>query len=227
MRIDTIDTDKYSQVYLVGDLHGCYTQLMERLDHLGFNKDFDLLVCTGDLIDRGSENIECLKLLQENWFVSVMGNHEVMAFNGLFGNRDDTSFWRNYGGEWYFKLSEEDRKEAHALIKETDEMPLIIELHRNGRKAIVCHANYPLDRYDTNRHDVEDCLLWDRRRIDGYRDCGEEEYIEGVDLAVFGHTPLKKPVRIANQIFIDSGAVFWNNMEVFLLDRELGNVSKK
>jgi len=70
MRIDTIDTDKYSQVYLVGDLHGCYTQLMERLDHLGFNKDFDLLVCTGDLIDRGSENIECLKLLQESWVLS-------------------------------------------------------------------------------------------------------------------------------------------------------------
>ena len=37
----------------------------------GFNKDTDLLVATGDLVDRGKTSIEAIDYLQKKWFVSA------------------------------------------------------------------------------------------------------------------------------------------------------------
>lgn len=47
-----INGDDYRNVWIVGDLHGCYTNLMNRLDAVGFDPAQDLLVSVGDLIDR-------------------------------------------------------------------------------------------------------------------------------------------------------------------------------
>lgn len=43
------------RLYAVGDIHGCYSLLMARLNQIGFNFDNDLLVAVGDLVDRGTQ----------------------------------------------------------------------------------------------------------------------------------------------------------------------------
>lgn len=62
--------------FIVGDLHGCYDELMKLLAHVNFDKNNDRLFATGDLMDRGPKTKECLELLNEKWFFSVLGNHE-------------------------------------------------------------------------------------------------------------------------------------------------------
>ena len=42
----------------------CYTRLMSELHRVDFDPAQDLLISVGDLIDRGTENVECLELLQ-------------------------------------------------------------------------------------------------------------------------------------------------------------------
>lgn len=64
------------RLFVVGDLHGCYTLLMNKLEELEFNFQQDLLVSVGDLVDRGQENLECLSLINEPWFKAIRGNHE-------------------------------------------------------------------------------------------------------------------------------------------------------
>lgn len=76
-----------SSVYVVGDLHGSYSLLMQELKVLNFDFRKDLLICTGDLIDRGTENLECISLLEQPWFVTVRGNHEEMCVRGQFDPR--------------------------------------------------------------------------------------------------------------------------------------------
>ena len=61
-----IDGTKYRNVWVVGDLHGCYTRLMSELHRVDFDPAQDLLISVGDLIDRGTENVECLELLQHD-----------------------------------------------------------------------------------------------------------------------------------------------------------------
>ena len=64
------------KLYVVGDIHGCYDLLMNRLIEIGFNFENDLLVAVGDLVDRGIQNIECVNLIDQPWFTSIRGNHE-------------------------------------------------------------------------------------------------------------------------------------------------------
>ena len=74
----TINTNQTNHIYVVGDLHGCYSLLMQELQNIHFDFQNDLLICTGDLIDRGNENLECISLLDQTWFLTVRGNHEEM-----------------------------------------------------------------------------------------------------------------------------------------------------
>ena len=84
-----INGDDWRNVWVVGDLHGCYTNLMSRLDAVGFDPAQDLLISVGDLIDRGSENVECLDLINQPWFRAVRGNHEQMMLDAILA----TSQW--------------------------------------------------------------------------------------------------------------------------------------
>ena len=74
--IYTINADHANRIYVVGDLHGCHGLLLQELKKINFDFHNDLLVCTGDLVDRGTENLECISLLEESWFHTVRGNHE-------------------------------------------------------------------------------------------------------------------------------------------------------
>ena len=40
--------------FIIGDIHGCYTELLDLLDKAGVGDD-DLVVSVGDLVDRGPE----------------------------------------------------------------------------------------------------------------------------------------------------------------------------
>ncbi|EGS9591693.1 serine/threonine protein phosphatase, partial [Salmonella enterica] len=83
IRYADINSDLYRHIWVVGDIHGCYSLLLTRLAKLNFSPDTDLLISTGDNIDRGKENLETLRLLNTPWFISVVGNHEAMALDAF------------------------------------------------------------------------------------------------------------------------------------------------
>jgi RNA ligase len=62
---------------IVGDIHGCLDELKQMLDELGFDPKEDVLVCVGDLVDRGPkvrETIEFVRSLPR--FHCTTGNHD-------------------------------------------------------------------------------------------------------------------------------------------------------
>ena len=50
MRVKYVNGDDYSNIYVVGDIHGAYTQLKDKLKEVGFNYNTDLLIAVGDLV---------------------------------------------------------------------------------------------------------------------------------------------------------------------------------
>ena len=65
-------------VYVIGDIHGCYDDLQLMLDKIQYDWD-DLLIFTGDYIDRGTQSYEMLKWIDEYRFakmIFIRGNHE-------------------------------------------------------------------------------------------------------------------------------------------------------
>ena len=80
-----INGSAWRNIWLVGDLHGCFACLMAALRERRFDPYQDLLLSVGDLIDRGPQSAQCLDLLRYRWVCAVRGNHEQMALEALAG----------------------------------------------------------------------------------------------------------------------------------------------
>ncbi|WP_313487901.1 metallophosphoesterase [Pseudescherichia sp.] len=201
-----INGDAWRNVWVVGDLHGCYTNLINQLENIGFEADKDLLISVGDLIDRGAENVECLDLINQPWFRAVRGNHEQMMLDAML-NGGSFGHWMINGGGWLHQLDYEQELRLKTLLPKVGELPLIIELVTRDRKVVICHADYPHNEYAFGKPVTEEMVIWNRERVSDAMD-GRVSEITGADLFIFGHTPAIRTMRFSNQLYIDTGAVF-------------------
>ncbi|HFZ8994370.1 TPA: metallophosphoesterase [Citrobacter freundii] len=207
----------WRHIYVVGDLHGCHSLLLEKLSEIGFDSTRDLLISVGDLTDRGKENVACLTLLKKPWFRAVRGNHEQMMLDCLLYDGNE-AYWIMNGGGWFFALESELEQQVRALLPKVAALPLIIEVATQDEKYVICHADYPDDSYAFGKPVNKDEVIWNRKRItaaDGER----VKTISGADRFIFGHTPLRAPLQRANQYYIDTGAVFTGNLTLLQIQR--------
>ena len=75
-----------SRTIAIGDIHGCAVALNRLLQEISPEKS-DTLIGIGDYVDRGSDSngvIETLiGLMSQCQLVPLIGNHELMMFQGL------------------------------------------------------------------------------------------------------------------------------------------------
>ncbi len=79
---------------IIGDVHGCYDELLELIKLLGYQKteehlfhtDGRQLVFVGDYIDRGPKSLEVLDFVRSYGCLVVLGNHDDKLRRALVGN---------------------------------------------------------------------------------------------------------------------------------------------
>lgn len=206
------------RVFFIGDLHGQLGQFNAALEAVNFDKSQDIVIATGDLVDRGPDSLGCLNLIYEPWFYTVKGNHEEMMVQSvMYSDRRWDYCWYMNGGNWYHGL--DDSEQSLINIEDVNNLPLIIELDVGDKKVVVCHATFPLSTYDppTSLTELEaERLLWGRAL---FEDCffhGRNEDIGGADLFVFGHTGVRTVTKFANQCYIDTG--YYKPLELYSLE---------
>ena len=217
--VQSIDGSVFKSVYVVGDLHGSYQLLMRQLMTIDFDFENDLLICTGDLIDKGKENLECISLIDKPWFKSVRGNHEEMCIKGLFDLKLRQLHERN-GGEWFYQLPSHHQ---YKIIKSFEDLPLVIELQLQEKKIGVVHADIDIHEWGAFKADIVqgnyeiqgmnsayENALWGRGRIKNYSD--NYDVVENIDEIYLGHTIVREMTQIDNCYYLDVGSSFTNKL---------------
>ena len=132
------------QIYLIGDVHGCYDTLLKLVEQLPKNAK---LVFCGDLIDRGPKSREVIAYIRNNNHKMVLGNHEKLMIESgglVIDPRDfqETDWGYNGGRETLSSYHETDSLHADIDWLKTQPLYLIFDDYKDkmGRKLIVSHA---------------------------------------------------------------------------------------
>lgn len=220
---------------IIGDIHGCRSELDTLLARLGY-ADGDgahpggrTAVFVGDLVDRGPDSPGVLRrvmrMVGAGNALCVPGNHENKLGRWLKGR----SVQLTHGlAETVEQLSEEDdafREQVGAFID-----GLVSHYVLDGGKLVVCHAGLPEKYHGRTSGRVRAHALYGDTtgETDEFglpvRYPWAEDY-RGRAAVVYGHTPVPNTSWINNTICLDTGAVFGGKMTALRWpERELVDV---
>jgi serine/threonine protein phosphatase 1 len=203
-----------AQLFVVGDIHGCATELEALLRALPVARG-DTIVFVGDYIDRGPASAEAVRLVLDfrrestAHTVFLKGNHEDMflAYMGYPGLHGD-AFLFNGGAatlaSYGIPLADPGRDVAAALPAEHLAFFRELEPSYLTPPFLITHAGIDPDRSLADQREVD--LLWIRERFIARP--------HGLPYTVcFGHTPRREVlIDLPYKIGLDTGCVYGNKL---------------
>lgn len=120
--------------YIIGDVHGCYDELMRLLRHIHFDRRQDRLIFVGDLINRGPKSLEVLRWVRSLGSTAqlVLGNHDISFLAYAVGA------YHGKGSDFPQMLKAQDAPE---LLQWLRQQPLLIQ--DESLNAVIVHAGLP------------------------------------------------------------------------------------
>ncbi|MET7633140.1 polynucleotide kinase-phosphatase [Streptomyces sp. NPDC005078] len=221
---------------IIGDIHGCSSELESLLGKLGYvdgaHPEGRTAVFVGDLVDRGPDSPGVLRrvmsMVSTGNALCVPGNHENKLGRYLKGRKVQ----HTHGlAETIEQLDREDAKDP-AFREQVREFidGLVSHYVLDGGKLVVCHAGLPEKYHGRTSGRVRSHALYGDTtgETDEFglpvRYPWAEEY-RGRAAVVYGHTPVPSTSWVNNTLCLDTGAVFGGKMTALRWpERELVDV---
>lgn len=218
--------DLHGHFHIIGDVHGCFDELLTLLRKLGYtvsdNTDKGVYqvqapegyvaVFVGDLVDRGPNSPEVLRLVMDmvdqDVALCVSGNHDDKLYRKLMGRNVQV----RHGLELTVAQLEHYPLGFHHRVRDfLGSLPHHIILDNN--RLVVAHAGLEERLHGRHSKSVRDLCLYgpttgevDERGLPVRLDWAAD--YSGVAVVVYGHTPVREPRWKNNTINIDTGCVF-------------------
>ncbi len=209
---------------IIGDVHGCYDELVELLGTLGYTEqpggawkhpEGRKFVSVGDLVDRGPRIPDVVRLVLESvnagTALCVPGNHDMKFMRKVWGKdvqithglAESLSQFENYE-QTYRGFSRIAADFIHKLVS---------HYVLAGGKLVVAHAGMKESMQGRGSGAVREFALFGETtgETDEFglpvRYNWAAEY-RGTATVVYGHTPVPEPEWLNRTINIDTGCVF-------------------
>ena len=199
-----------SRTVVVGDIHGCYDELLALVEGVGL-RESDRLLSVGDLVTKGEKSREVLELfMNDARFSSVIGNHD----------RALLEYWKGVRRKKDLKPSQkrcakelEGGRDAYAAFLES--LPPYIDL---GTHVVVHAGLRPGSRLEWQSLDDLTALRTlglDRESREG---TPWYEVYDGERVALFGHWPSAAPRRGPRAVGLDTGCVYGYKLTAYVVE---------
>ncbi|MHB8245045.1 MAG: polynucleotide kinase-phosphatase [Acidimicrobiales bacterium] len=207
---------------IIGDVHGCHTELVVLLAKLGYEVD-DQGHCAahpegrralflGDLVDRGPATPAVLRLAMDmvgsGNAICIAGNHEVKLLRALKGRNVTTRHGLDRSLEQLRAEPSAFRTEAAEFIE-----ALVAHYVLDDGRLVVAHAGLPEKMHGRASAAVRAVALYGDTtgETDEFglpvRYPWAQDY-RGEATVVYGHTPVPQPEWVNRTICIDTGCVY-------------------
>lgn len=214
---------------IIGDIHGCYDELCELLEKLGYvvSKEQTMayspenrkLVFLGDLVDRGPKSPEVLRMVmsmvQAKQAYCVLGNHDGKLLRKLKGSNVQVK----HGLETTMEQLEHESEQFIEEVKQFLE-GLVSHYVFDEGKLVAVHAGLKEKLHGRESKKIRDLAMFGETtgEVDEFglpiRVRWSESY-KGSAFVVYGHTPQARAKIINNTINIDTGCVFGGRLTAF------------
>ena len=218
-------TDEQGPFDIIGDIHGCFDELAELLEKLGYEistqPDGDIIVeppqgrkaiFVGDYVDRGPKVAQVLRLVmrmhETGAALCVPGNHDVKLVRALRGRNVKPTHGL---AESLAQLAEESTEFKTNIAEFLD--GLVSHCVLDDGKLVVAHAGMKAELQGRASGRVREFAMYGETtgETDEFglpiRLNWAEEY-RGDATVVYGHTPVTQPQWVNRTINIDTGCVF-------------------
>jgi serine/threonine protein phosphatase 1 len=214
--------------FVTSDSHGGYKALNQVLERCSFDKENDLLIYLGDVVDGWPETKESIDLLLNiKNLVYLLGNHDQWALDYYTGNlpgkENELELWLLQGGTNTVKsygIGKPMLKEHIAFLQNARPYYL------SDDNILFVHAGFDTAKpiQDTDAH----FLIWSRDFLTRYYTMHMQQTPIQIDTykeIYIGHTPTialdreqTMPLRMGNIILLDTGAAFTGCLSIIDVD---------
>jgi predicted phosphodiesterase len=220
LRQQTLDIN--NRIIIVGDIHGCYDELLELMEKVDYNET-DVLISVGDIVAKGPKTSEVIDYFMHENRYCVMGNHEWTVLR--FINNQNSYKLKKHSE--HKKLSTNLRDDQLAYLQN-----LPHTLHIPTYNLVIVHAGVDPNKniHDNNSYDV----MHIRNIFDGVTteltDKGVQWTTEwnGPEFIVFGHDAKKRIQDTEHALGLDTACVYGERLScVIYPDKQIVSVEAK
>ena len=193
---------------IVGDIHGCFDELMMLLKKADYSPSKHQLIFIGDLINKGPSSFKTLKFAYENKIQCVIGNHELKFVRFIEKGLKLP--------EKLYQLKMEMGKDLNKWLEYIKSWPTFIE----KEDFLVVHAGLVPEKHPSQSHidQLVHIRHWENDKM-----CSQNtgrpwhEYYKSEKLVIYGHWARQGVLEKSNSLCLDSGCVYGRQLTGVLL----------